>query len=223
MTPEAPAAASDQGARDRVFHQFPTTVLWRTHPNAGPLNAALGRLVRRLRDAAANAAAGTSTVGGFQTDNEFLKLDDPAIRQLRGLLNAAVQAFLGPYLAQNLTRPPQSVEAELWGWAVLMRRSDYNMPHVHPDAHVSGVYYVEVPEVPAAASDEIAPGGSLVFFDPRGSAEMFRLKHHRTHHSFIPTPGSLIIFPSYHRHAVFPYRSDAERISIAFNARLNMR
>ena len=223
MTPDAAAAGPDQAARDRVFQQFPTTVLWRTHPNAAPLNDALARLVRRLRDGAADASAGSSTIGGFQTDNEFLKLDDPAVRSLRGLLNSAVQAFLRPYLAQNVTRPPQSVEAELWGWAVLMRRSDYNMPHVHPDAHVSGVYYVEVPEIAPTAADEVAPGGSLVFFDPRGGAEMFRIKHHRTHHSLIPTAGSLIVFPSYHRHAVFPYRNDAERISIAFNARLTMR
>jgi uncharacterized protein (TIGR02466 family) len=208
--------------QDVVFQQFPTTVLWRIYPDVQQLNAALGRLVRRLRDRGADGSAGSTTVGGFQTDNEFLKIADPAVDTLRSMVNASIQAFLSPYFAQDLITPPTHVEAVQWGWAVLMKRDDYNMPHVHPNAHVSGVYYVEMPEIVVAPNDVGTPGGSLVFYDPRGSTEMYQLENHRAQQHIIPTPGSMIVFPSYYRHAVFPYRAKGERLSIAFNARLKI-
>src|SRR6185436_530762 len=109
---QEPLAGAEQGAQDQVFQTFPTTILWRTYPNAAQLNMELARIVRRLRDAG-SAVSGTSTVGGFQTNNEFLKIDEPAIRTLRSMLNNSVHAFLVPYLQENLTQPPQSVAADM--------------------------------------------------------------------------------------------------------------
>jgi hypothetical protein len=37
-----------------------------------------------------------------------------------------------------------------------------------------------------------------------------------------PVAGALVLFPSYHMHAVFPYRCRGERICVAFNARLTL-
>ena len=51
---------------------------------------------------------------------------------------------------------------------------------------------------------------------------MHPLKGHRTHQSYLPSAGSLVIFPSYVTHAVNPFRGPGERISIAFNARLTL-
>ncbi|MGH6960213.1 MAG: putative 2OG-Fe(II) oxygenase, partial [Dongiaceae bacterium] len=121
----------------------------------------------------------------------------------------------------ELIAAPKGAEARMWGWAVIMRAGDYNVPHVHPDAHVSGVYYVQVPDL-TAADDDPSPGGSLVFFDPRTGAAMHMMKGHRSIHSYVPTAGSLIVFPSYHMHGVFPFRGSGERISVAFNVRLNL-
>ncbi len=87
---------------------------------------------------------------------------------------------------------------------------------------MSGVYYVEVPGLSPAEAGEEEPGGSLVFLDPRQSANVQHLKGRRCTHSYVPSAGALIIFPSYQMHAVFPYRSPGERISVAFNARLTL-
>jgi hypothetical protein len=35
-----------------------------------------------------------------------------------------------------------------------------------------------------------------------------------------PEVGMLVLFPSWHLHAVHPYHGETERISIAFNARI---
>src|SRR5215468_10159441 len=207
---------------DAVAEQFPTTVLWRQCRNVTPLNEAIAALVRGLRDTEPNAAAGSSTRGGFQTDTNFLYRQDAAVTALQQLIYQGVQAFLPHYFRSQLLAAPKGVESRLWGWAVIMRPGDYNVPHVHPDAHVSGVYYVEVPPLPPAEAAEEDPGGSIVFLDPRSSASMYHLKGRRRTHSYLPTAGSLVVFPSYHMHAVFPYRSPGERICVAFNARLTI-
>jgi uncharacterized protein (TIGR02466 family) len=208
---------------DTVVEQFPTTVLWRQCRDVVPLNNALAALIRGLRDSEPNAAPGTSTRGGYQTDTNFLYRDDAAVRALQQLIYQGVQAYLPRYFQSNVLTAPTSVESRLWGWAVIMRPGDYNMPHVHPDAHVSGVYYVEVPELSPAEADEEQPGGSLVFHDPRSHATMYHLKDRRHTHSYLPAAGALVAFPSYHMHAVYPYRGPGERISVAFNARLTLK
>jgi uncharacterized protein (TIGR02466 family) len=208
---------------DTVVEQFPTTVLSRQCHDVTALNNALAVLIRGLRDSEPNAAPGSSTRGGYQTDTNFLYRDDQAVKGLQQLIYQGVQAYLPSYFRSNVLTAPKAVESRLWGWAVLMRPGDYNMPHVHPDAHVSGVYYVEVPELSPAEVDEEAPGGSLVFLDPRSHATMYHLKDRRQTHSYLPVAGALVVFPSYHMHAVYPYRGLGERISVAFNARLTLK
>jgi uncharacterized protein (TIGR02466 family) len=207
---------------DTLIDQFPTPVLSRQCRDVTALNSALAALIRELSKTEPNDAPGTSTYGGYQTDTNFLYREHPAVKQLQQLIYQAVHAFLPRYLQSSLLAAPQNVEARLWGWAVLMRPGDYNVPHVHPDAHVSGVYYVEVPEMLPAESAQDSLSGSLVFLDPRSSASMYRLTGHRRTHSCVPTAGLLVVFPSYHMHGVFPYRSPGERISIAFNVRLTL-
>ena len=79
-----------------------------------------------------------------------------------------------------------------------------------------------MPDLSAADPADAEPGGSLVFLDPRSSANMFHIRDRRHTESCVPVAGSLLIFPSYHMHAVFPYRGAGERISVAFNARLTL-
>jgi uncharacterized protein (TIGR02466 family) len=207
--------------QDQFIEQFPTLVLHRRSPENGPLNAELAALVRKLRDTTPNAAPGSSTYGGFQTDTNFLYLDHPAVKTLQQQIHATVQAYLPRYFRIELTSAPKNVDARLWGWAVLMREGDYNTPHVHPEAHISGVYYVEVPPA-IGQTKEPGPGGSITFYDPRPGAEMYQIRRRRMQHNVIPQSGDAVMFPSYLRHAVFPYRGSGERISVAFNARLTV-
>lgn len=214
-----PEAFTDQSAR-----HFPTVVFSRTYGDSNSLNAALAALIRQIRDTEPNAAPGSSTRGGYQTDTNFLYRQDAPVKSLQTMLHQAVQTYLPQLFQGDLVETPKNVEARLWGWAVIMRAGDYNAPHVHPDAHVSGVYY---PEVPTPSPDdesesESEPAGSLILYDPRPGATMHPLKGHRTHHAFVPTSGSLVMFPSYLMHGVHAYRGPSERISIAFNARLTL-
>src|SRR4029453_759517 len=91
---------------DTVVEQFPTTGLWRRCPDVAPLNEALAVLIRRLRDSEPNAAPGTSTRGGYQTDTNFLYRDDQAVKALQQLIYQGVQAYLPSYLRSNVLTPP---------------------------------------------------------------------------------------------------------------------
>jgi uncharacterized protein (TIGR02466 family) len=96
-----------------------------------------------------------------------------------------------------------------------MRAGDINFQHVHPDAKVSGVYYVSVPSRPPGSAAE---EGAIMFLDPRPRAHMNRGPNQTTETIVKPQPGMLIIFPSYYEHAVTPFRSPGVRVCIALNA-----
>ena len=101
-------------------------------------------------------------------------------------------------------------------WININKYRDYNREHIHPNSKVSGVYYVKVPE----------KSGNFVFLHPMydimgydwyyegdpGSEYVTSAK--KLH----PTPGTLILFPSWLKHFVEPNMNISEkRISISFN------
>ena len=47
-------------------------------------------------------------------------------------------------------------------WANINPPGGYNRPHIHPNSHYSGVYYIKAPE----------KSGDIVFNDPRSTAHM---------------------------------------------------
>jgi hypothetical protein len=164
---------------DRTFEQFPTPVLWRQHHDLAALNGSLAALIRGLRDTEPNAAPGNSTRGGYQTDTNFLYRTDPSVTSLQQILYQGVQAYLPRFFQDASSGRRRAWRSGCGAKAVIMRPGDYNAPHVHPDAHVSGVYYVEVPDLSAADPDEAEPGDSLVFLDPRSVASMYHIKDRR--------------------------------------------
>jgi uncharacterized protein (TIGR02466 family) len=105
------------------------------------------------------------------------------------------------------------------GLGVILRQGNWQGHHVHAGAHVSGVYYIVTPQVTLEVErDE----GKISFFDPRPRANMAQLLTQKTRHAEAPVPGDMVIFPSWLEHSVAPFQGAGERISIAFNLRLDM-
>ena len=102
-------------------------------------------------------------------------------------------------------------------WCVVLQRGGHQIPHIHPEAWLSGVYYPQLPE-------EIRAGG-----DCEGWLEFGRPD--RPFPSRLPPPvlrvrpveGLLVLFPSYFYHRTIPFGGDGPpggggtRISIAFD------
>ena len=97
-------------------------------------------------------------------------------------------------------------------WATAMEARDYQAAHFHPAGWLSGVYYAAVPK-------------AITYGDPghRGWLELgmppsdFPPPERPLIRRFMPEPGLLVLFPSYHYHRTIPFEDDSPRISIAFD------
>jgi uncharacterized protein (TIGR02466 family) len=97
-------------------------------------------------------------------------------------------------------------------WAVILSDQGYQLSHIHPEAWMSGVYYV------AIADDGMGPGhgedGWIEFGSLSG--QLFAKVAPPTRR-IEPKPGLMVTFPSYSFHRTIPFRGRADRISISFD------
>jgi uncharacterized protein (TIGR02466 family) len=203
---------------DRIIPIFPTAILHRRLEGMEETNVGLVDLLAQLRGSEPSAADGTTTEGGYQTRDDFLHRNHPAIAALRHHIESAVQEYGNLVIRQECTRMPSKVDFVMWGWAVCYRAGDLQGLHVHPNANISGAYYVSAPP----ATLERGGAGKISFHDPRPRANMNQLPFQATRHRQAPVPGDMYLFPSWLEHSVSPFQGDGERICIAFNAKILM-
>ena len=179
-------------------------------------NRQLQALVAHIAATEPNAIAGTTTEGGFQTKEDLFQRDNPGIETLKRHIFSAVQDYAGHLVRQEVTRPPAKIDFILWGWAVSYRAGHTQGLHVHPNANVSGVYYVTAPPETLGQGD----AGKISFYDPRPRATMAQLPFQATRHRVAPVPGDMYLFPSWLEHSVSAFQGEGERLCIAFNGKL---
>jgi uncharacterized protein (TIGR02466 family) len=208
---------------DQIKPIFPTTLFTRHIAGMDETNRALAALILDIEASDTNSAKGTSTKGGFQTADTLLsthpRANDPALVTLKRHIAGAIQSYAGLLIEQECSRKPAQVKYDSWGWGVILRRGNWQGHHVHPDAHISGVYYVSAPPV---ALEDGNDAGKISFFDPRPRANMAQLPAQVTRYWEAPVPGDMVIFPSWLEHSVAPFEGEGMRICIAFNVRLLM-
>lgn len=105
---------------------------------------------------------------------------------------------------------------QLEGWININGQGAFNAPHDHPGWVWSGTYYVSVP----ASSGERS--GAIEFLDNRTNARVITIDGAPCFFSkwtLQPRVGTVLVFPSYLRHWVYPNDEREERVSVAFNAR----
>lgn len=151
---------------------------------------------------------------GKHTDNLLVNPTGP-IPALAELIDSAVTDYLRslpldpshPYLAHR----PSGFKFMMW--SVVMDSQGHQLPHMHPDGWVSGVYYVKLPGVMHTSTAK--QDGWIEFGRPlrelTGELEP-AVKTLR------PEEGALVLFPSYFYHQTIPFESPEQRICIAFDA-----
>ena len=100
-------------------------------------------------------------------------------------------------------------------WANINPPGGMNMPHIHPNALFSGVYYVK----------SNPKSGRLKIYDPRPGAQMYMPTRKPgdpgrdmwRDGNIEPIEGRIIMFPSWLWHSVEQNQSDDIRISVSFN------
>jgi len=95
-------------------------------------------------------------------------------------------------------------------------KDNFNIAHIHPNSHFSGVYYIDTTET----------GGELLFYNTDISvfsdisSYISNDNDFFHHYSIKPKNNIFILFPSYFKHMVMPHKEEKARISISFNVRL---
>ena len=200
----SPTAVGD----DKMIAAFATPVFLRSHKNVGELNRLLAGTIREMARTMDSDDAFRSHQGGFYSDDSFLHSPQPGVAPLTQLLQKGV----GDYIKQLLGAQAPAVQVELAAWVALTRAGDYQAPHVHAGAALSGIYYVEVPDLED-------PQGCIDVLSPLVQQEMTFIKgYSKSHCRVCPKPGDLLIFPAYCKHFVHPFQGEGERLCVVFNA-----
>jgi hypothetical protein len=154
-----------------------------------------------------------TTVHGLDT-GEILESSEPCVVALKRFIYGQIEARL-----RDLPEPRHPVAANAprrWGtqsWGVKMWRQGYQVSHIHQKAWLSGVYYVQMPEV--VREDQVGHEGWIEF--GRGPEHMYKrglppLRLIR------PVEGMMLSFPSYFWHRTIPFDdASRDRICIAFD------
>lgn len=182
------------------------------YANLAAFNDALIAHVRAHPSLVDNPSTG-ATRGGGHTDELLVDPKGP-FAAFEQIINAAVADYLRslpvqqshPYLAQR----PRTWRLTVWG--VVLRAEGHQVAHIHPGGWVSGVYYAKLPAVVAAGGSNHAGwiefGHPPLEFHAEAKPEVCVVK---------PEEGLLLLFPSYFYHRTIPYKSEEERVSIAFD------
>ncbi len=152
-----------------------------------------------------------ATQGGLHS-GPLSSLEHPALARLEEL----IERELSEYAAAHANNAPWALArpaaVALHTWGVVLGAEGFQLPHLHPDAWLSGVYYVAVPE--RASGDSDAHAGCLEL--GRGDPALALLRS-RPSRFIQPQPGRLVIFPSWLYHSTIPHGMPGLRISIAFD------
>lgn len=159
-----------------------------------------------------DAPASHATRGG-QHSGELLAEPRGPMAAWEASLRQAVGAYIAA-LPDDATHPfvrGTPARYRLTAWSVVLESQGHQIPHIHPSAWMSGVYYVEIPEAVAAADDTagwIEFGEAPDHYHTEAAPERV-LKQ--------PREGLLVLFPSYFYHRTIPFDAPGRRISIAFD------
>lgn len=195
---------------------FPTLIFQIDLPNPERLNAKLlsNIYAERERDMKGIERSNIRSLGGWHSHNDLHKSPDYA--DLTNLVNAATskisedQGFHDGYKIKIGTM-----------WSIINPPGSNNRAHVHPGCLLSGVYYIQA-SAGAGNIEFIEPRTVHLMNQPRFQSNAKRNKENWTKVRFEPTPGRMIVFPSWLYHAVDTNSSKeqgdkANRVIVSFN------
>lgn len=169
--------------------------------------------LNRLHDPNDHALLFQSLRHGTETTQDLTRSTDPAIRALFHAFAAPIERYLEHIgLGNDALRRRKDRGWRFNGsWSVRLRNRGFHMSHVHPRGWISSAFYVELPDVMAQArTDE----GILSF----GKPGILTTPSLEPEYSVRPTPGMLVLFPSYFWHGTVPFQSPQPRLTVAFDA-----
>ena len=152
---------------------------------------------------------GSSTQNGRHSMNLLWDDAKPA-RALKAMQQAVCSEYVDMLIADAPNpvlldpMPPFRVQVQ----AQLLNSGGYLEPHVHPEAWISGAYYVQIPE---AIRGSATQAGWIEFGRPPPEIKITVEPETRI---LKPEEGMFVFFPSFFLHGVKPFESSELRISL---------
>jgi uncharacterized protein (TIGR02466 family) len=195
---------------------FPTLIFQIDLPNPEKLNNKLLSAIyaERDRDQKGIERSNISALGGWHSHNDLHKV--PEFADMTAFINAA-----GAKISEDQGYHEKYKIKIGTMWSIINPPGSANRAHVHPGCLMSGVYYIQAP-AGAGNIEFIEPRTAHLMNQPKYQANSKRAKENWTKVRFDPTPGRMIIFPSWLYHAVDTNTSKepgekANRIIVSFN------
>ena len=208
-----PKEARDVGARPETGARtdwFPTSV-WRFNvADHQALNEKLMRFIQDDRQRNPGGMSGRSTVMGWHSTDQLHRR--PELREFVAIVHDNIAEVARFY---RIDTNQASLELATC-WAIVNGKMASGAVHCHPNSFLSGVYYVNTTQ----------ETGNIFFQDPRPGPNMAMCPVTEftpwtvRQVSYQPTPGGMLIFPSWLYHGVGPNLCETPRVSLSFNFRL---
>jgi uncharacterized protein (TIGR02466 family) len=109
-----------------------------------------------------------------------------------------------------ITAAPDTLSLSVWG--VVMEGRGHQIPHIHPAAWLSGVYYARIPEFISEGD-----GGQAGWIEFGRPPDHYHNKVQPETRALRPEAGLMILFPSTFYHRTIPFEEAGIRVSIAFD------
>lgn len=195
-----------------VLDPFRTPIILKQWEDSDPINSELYAAIHAHKQREKGIEA--SNRGGWHSAENLAEWPEPCVEELFRRARELSSIFV-----DEIMQIPSDTYRFAWkfhAWSVINKRGDYNIPHNHPSASWSGVYYVRADPAPP----DKPYAGCIEFQDPRGGiaaakpAAMYGHEWHRV----LPRPGLMILFPSWMQHFVHPHDGDGERVVVSFDA-----
>jgi len=147
---------------------------------------------------------------GITTKCDLVHYDASSFNHLKDLILSSVGEAVADF--ENMSPPasPSELPFEMCSaWITIMPPGENYLMHTHPNAILTGTYYISTP----------ANSGDIAFIDTQeialdpvsGTAKIIRIP---------PKEGNLVFFPAYLMHEVQTNNSNEGRISITFDLKL---
>lgn len=155
----------------------------------------------------------------FESRFNFLQHPREEVRRLRDFCLASIHK-VGATINAGLWEPEARVQVQaVESWCHITRSGGYHDSHAHPMCSWCGIYYLDPGEADAASRN-----GVNRFYEPRGNVNAYsdyatRYLNAEGSIDMAAVEGTLVVFPSFLRHAALPYTGSRDRIVIAFNTR----
>lgn len=202
--------------RKHWVNAFATPIVTYPWAESETLNAELRALILE-REAEGGKSVERSNVGGWHSRADFFDWGAPAVQTLSDRVQRVVIEVTRTALSFGRARRFRATY-RMGAWANIMRHGHYHSVHNHPGHTWSGVYYVDI-----GKPEPNRPfNGQLELLDPRLGANMVTMPGgpFEFRYTVPPRPGLMVVFPSWLNHLVHPFFGTGERISVAFNVRV---